>query len=60
MSLSKLSSMCQACPFVDTCNNKEMEALGYLTLPEPAVQPTETGYQNVENLWDNFQNAGRF
>ena len=30
-----------------------MEALGYLPLPEPAAQPTEKGYQNVENLWDN-------
>lgn len=53
MSLSKLSTRCQACPFVDTCDNKEMEALGYLPLPEPAAQPTEKGYRNVENLWDN-------
>ena len=30
-----------------------MEALGYLPLPEPAAQPTEKGYRNVENLWDN-------
>lgn len=53
MSLSKLSARCQACPFVDTCDNKEMEALGYLPLPEPATQPTEKGYRNVENLWSN-------
>lgn len=53
MSLSKLSARCQACPFVDTCDNKEMEALGYLPLPEPAAHPTEKGYRNVENLWDN-------
>lgn len=53
MSLSKLSDKCQACPFVDTCDHKEMEALGYLPLPEPAAQPTEKGYRNVENLWDN-------
>ena len=32
-----------------------MEALGYLPLPEPAAQPTEKGYQNVENLWSNPQ-----
>lgn len=30
-----------------------MEALGYFPLPEPAAQPTETRYRNVENLWDN-------
>lgn len=53
MSLSKLSARCQACPFVDTCDNKEMEALGYLPIPEPAAQPTEKGYQKVENLWGN-------
>ena len=53
MSLSKLSARCQACPFVDTCDNKEMEAFGYLPLPEPAAQPTEKEYRNVENLWGN-------
>ena len=53
MSLSKLSARCQVCPFVDTCDHKEMEALGYSPLPEPAAQPTEKGYRNVENLWDN-------
>ena len=53
MGLSKLSARCQACPFVDTCDHKEMEALGYLPLPKPAAQPTETGYRNVENFWDN-------
>lgn len=53
MGLSKLSTRCQACPFVDTCNNKEMEAFGYLPLPEPVAQGTETEYRNVENLWDN-------
>ena len=42
MSLSKLSARCQACPFVGTCDNKEMEAPGYLPLPErrePVGQP---------------------
>ena len=53
MSLSKLSARCQACPFVDTCDNKEMEALGYLPLPEEAARPTEKEYRSVENLWDN-------
>lgn len=53
MGLSRLAAKCRACPKVDTCDNKEMEALGYLPLPEMAAQPTETGYRNVENFWDN-------
>lgn len=53
MSLSKLSARCQACPFVGTCDNKEMEAPGYLPLPEPSARPTEKEYRSVENLWDN-------
>lgn len=38
MGLSKLSAKCQACPFVDTCDHKEMESYGFLPLP---VVPTE-------------------
>ena len=53
MGLSKLTAKCQACPFVDTCDNKEMEALGHLPLPEPSARPTEKEYRSVENLWDN-------
>lgn len=30
-----------------------MEAFGFLPLPEQASQPTEAGYRNVENFWDN-------
>ena len=33
MGLRRLSKKCQKCPFVDKCDNKRMEALGYL--PEP-------------------------
>lgn len=28
--LSRLSKKCQECPFVETCNHKQMEALAYL------------------------------
>lgn len=35
MSLSRLSEKCKKCPFVDTCENKRMEALVYL--PEPMI-----------------------
>ena len=37
MGLSRLSAKCRACPYVDTCDHKEMEALGYL--PEPIIAP---------------------
>lgn len=30
MGLSRLSKVCQACPYVDSCDHKQMEALGYL------------------------------
>lgn len=30
MGLSRLSKTCQACPYVETCDHKRMEALGYL------------------------------
>lgn len=53
MGLSKLTAKCQACPLVDTCDHKEMEALGYLPLPEPTAQVAETEYRNAENFWDN-------
>lgn len=35
MGLSRLAEECQTCPFVEKCEHKRMEALGYL--PEPIV-----------------------
>ncbi len=35
MGPTQLSEKCQKCPFVDTCENKRMEALAYL--PEPMI-----------------------
>lgn len=35
MGLTQLSEKCKKCPFVDTCENKRMEALAYL--PEPMI-----------------------
>lgn len=32
MSLSRLAAKCRACPFVDTCDHKEIEAYGFLPL----------------------------
>lgn len=35
MALARLTKQCRECPFVETCEHKEMEALGYL--PEPTM-----------------------
>lgn len=35
--LSRLSEKCRACPFVDKCDHKEMEALAYLLPPNLVV-----------------------
>ena len=36
MGLSRLAAKCMECPFVDKCDNKRMEALGYLETPNLA------------------------
>ena len=38
MGLSRLAAKCRACPYVSTCDHKQMEALGYLPMPEPTVE----------------------
>lgn len=43
MGLSKMAAKCRVCPYLDTCDHKEMEALGFLTLPEVAAFPTMMG-----------------
>jgi hypothetical protein len=35
MALVRLTKQCRECPFVETCEHKKMEALGYL--PEPIM-----------------------
>lgn len=37
MSLSRLAAKCRACPDVDICDHKRMEAIGVLPLPEIQV-----------------------
>lgn len=32
--LSRLAETCRTCPYVDTCDHKRMEALGYLPTPK--------------------------
>lgn len=38
MALARLTKQCRECPFVETCEHKEVEALGYLNdcLAEPS------------------------
>lgn len=58
MSLSKLSAKCQACPFVDTCDNKKMEALGFLPLPSqhgPAMSMEEHRLRSLGILNDEIR-----
>lgn len=38
MGLSQLAPKCRACPYLDSCDHKQMVALGYLPLPEPTVE----------------------
>lgn len=35
MGLTRLAEKCKNCPFVDSCDHKQLEALGYL--PNPIV-----------------------
>ena len=48
MGLSRVSKVCQACPYVDHCDRKRMEALGCLPLPthtpkiEALIQQSQT------------------
>ena len=39
MSLSRMAKSCQACPYVDNCDHKMMEALGVLPGPPVYVSP---------------------
>lgn len=42
MSLSKLAKKCRECPFVDKCNNKHIEAHGYLEMSNIAAPLIES------------------
>lgn len=42
MGLSKLAKKCRSCPFVDKCDNKQMEVHGYLEMPDLATPSIET------------------
>lgn len=49
MGLSKLAARCQSCPFVDKCNNKRMEAHGYLKMPNITTPSIEASCSSMAN-----------
>lgn len=50
MGLSRLAAKCRACPHVSDCDHKQMEALGYLPLPEPTVKIQVDRTAQIDNL----------
>lgn len=48
MGLSRLAEACRKCPYVDACDHKRMEALGYLPKIEAvSAQVTEIKLNNM-------------
>lgn len=41
MGLSRLAEVCRKCPYVDTCDHKRMEAIGYLSMPKIEAVSTQ-------------------
>lgn len=41
MGLSRLTEVCRKCPYVDTCDHKRMEAIGYLSMPKIEAVSTQ-------------------
>lgn len=50
MGLSRLSKTCQACPYVETCDHKCMETLGYLPTPNLNALNNQTVEIKVDNI----------
>lgn len=50
MGLSRLYKKCQACPYVETCDHKRMEALGYLPTPKLNTLNNQTVEIKVNNI----------
>lgn len=47
MGLSKLDAKCRTCPFSVKCDNKRMEAHGYLKLPDVAAPLVESSMASL-------------
>lgn len=61
MGLSKLAAGCRACPYVDTCDHKCMETIGFLPKPPlsmSAAQPAadsaaQSLLRETREIWIN-------
>ena len=47
MGLSILSAGCRACPYVDTCDHKRMEAVGFLPEPPLAMSASQPAAESA-------------
>lgn len=52
MGLSRLAAKCRACPYVSTCDHKQMEALGYLPMPELTVEIQVDQAAQIDDMLD--------
>lgn len=50
MGLSRLAEACRKCPYVDTCDHKRMEALGYLLMPKIEALNTQVTEIKVNDV----------
>lgn len=50
MGLSRLAEVCRKCPYVDTCDHKRMEAIGYLPMPKIEAANTQVTEIKVNNI----------
>lgn len=45
MALARLAKQCRECPFVETCEHKELEAVGYL--PDPIMADAKAAVADI-------------
>lgn len=50
MGLSRLAETCRKCPYVDTCDHKRIEALGYLPMPKIEDAKTQVTEIKLNNM----------
>ena len=50
MELSRLAEVCRKCPYVDTCDHKRIEAIGYLSMPKIEALNTQVAEIKVNDM----------
>lgn len=53
MGLSRLAEACRKCSYVDTCDHKRIEALGYLPMPKIEALNAQVTEIKVNNMPSN-------